>query len=45
MFSTTEIISNGKKFSIGHEKLNRVHDNFSLAAANANDYALKKYRE
>ena len=34
VFSTTEIISNGKRSSIGTEKLNRVvfiHDNFSLA--------------
>jgi len=45
MFSTTEIISNGKRSSIGPEKLNRVHDNFSLAVANANDYAMKRYRK
>ena len=35
MFSTTGIISNGKRSSIGPEKLNRVvfiHENFSLAA-------------
>jgi len=34
MFSTTEIISNGKRSSIGPEKLNRavfIHDNFALA--------------
>jgi len=34
MFSTTDIISNRKRSSIGHEKLNRVvfiHDNFALA--------------
>ena len=34
MFSTTGIISNGKKSSTGPEKLNKVvfiHDNFSLA--------------
>ena len=34
VFSTTEIISNGKRSSIGPEKLNRVvfmHDNFALA--------------
>jgi len=34
MFSTAEIISNGKRSSIGPEKLNRVvfiHDNFALA--------------
>jgi len=34
VFSTTEIFSNGKRSSIGPEKLNRVvfiHDNFALA--------------
>ena len=34
MFSTTEIISNGKRSSIGPQKLNRVvfiHDNCALA--------------
>jgi len=36
MFSTTEIISTGKRSCIGPEKLNRVafiHDNFSLAVS------------
>jgi len=48
MFSTREIISNGKRSSIGPEKLKRIvfiHDNFALAATNANDYAVKRFHE
>lgn len=40
MFSTTGLISNGKRSSIGPEKMNRVlfiHDNFHFMLATDND--------
>jgi len=46
MFSTTGLISNGKRSSIAPEKLNRVlfgHDNFSLIT-NDSCYSLLCYR-